>query len=108
MGKLEVNIIPVDKDGESEVDEDIIPDDPEDLIGERIDFIVEIKQAQELPINFCRDIQCEYQFYLGEEKYQTIKVEGKYTDPQFNYRYHHTIEYCSNNFVEYLKKESVT
>ena len=30
-GKLEVNIIPVDEDGESEVPEEIYPDDPKDL-----------------------------------------------------------------------------
>jgi len=45
MGKLEVNIMPVDEDGESEVSEDIIPEEPEDLIGKRIDFVVDIKQA---------------------------------------------------------------
>jgi hypothetical protein len=43
MGKLEVNIIPVDQDGESELPEDMIPEEPEDLEGQRIDFIIEIK-----------------------------------------------------------------
>lgn len=33
MGKIEVNIIPVDEDGESEVPEDKIPDEPEELVG---------------------------------------------------------------------------
>jgi hypothetical protein len=33
MGKLEVNVIPVDQDGESEFPEDNIPDDPEELVG---------------------------------------------------------------------------
>jgi hypothetical protein len=107
MGKLEVNIMPVSDDGVSELDEDLIPDSPEDLEGARIDFVVEIKQASELPVNFCRDVFCEYTFYLGEEKYATVKVEGKNTEPVFDYRHHHTIEYCSPNFIEYLKKESV-
>jgi hypothetical protein len=40
MGKLELNVIPVDVDGESEVPDDMIPEDPTDLIGQRMDFIV--------------------------------------------------------------------
>lgn len=108
MGKLEVNIIPVDQDGESELPEDMIPDEPEDLEGQRIDFLIDIKQATDLPDNFCRDVYCEYQFFLDEEKYSSVKILGKNTNPQFEYRHHHTIEYCSKNFIEYLKKESVT
>lgn len=81
MGKLEVNIIPVDEDGESEIPEDFIPDEPEDLEGRRIDFIVEIKQAKDLPSNFCRDVYCEYKFYLSEEVYQSTKVLGKDRNP---------------------------
>jgi hypothetical protein len=30
-GKLELNLIPVDTDGENEVPEDMLPDDPQDL-----------------------------------------------------------------------------
>jgi hypothetical protein len=33
MGKLEVNLIPVDTDGESEIPEENIPENPLDLIG---------------------------------------------------------------------------
>ena len=72
MGKLEVNIIPVDMYGDSEIAEDNIPDEPEDLIGQRIDFVVEISRAVELPIDFCKDVFCEYTFFLGEEKYNTV------------------------------------
>jgi hypothetical protein len=33
MGKLDVNIIPVDEDGESEIPEDKIPEEAEDIVG---------------------------------------------------------------------------
>jgi kinesin family member 13 len=33
MGKLEINIIPVDADGESEIPDDMIPDNSEELVG---------------------------------------------------------------------------
>ena len=108
MGKLEVNIMPVDEDGESEVSEDIIPEEPEDLIGKRIDFIVEIKQATKLPKNFCRDVYCEYKFFLSDEIYQSAKILGKDENPQFDFRHHHTIEYCTPGLIEHLKKDSVS
>lgn len=40
MGKLEINVVPVDIDGESDIPDDMIPEDPVDLIGNRIDFVV--------------------------------------------------------------------
>ena len=107
MGKLKINIIPVDQDGESEVPDDMIPENPDDLIGQRIDFKVEISQALDLPEDFCKDIHCEYTFFLGEEKYTTTTVEGKNREPVFNYSHHHVIEPCSEYFIQHLLKESV-
>ncbi len=60
VGKLEVNIIPCWEDGESEVPIDLVPESPEDLIGRRIDFLVDIKRAFDLPEEFCKDIFCKY------------------------------------------------
>lgn len=62
-GRLDLNIIPCNPDGTFE-DLDFIPDEPADLIDQRIDFIVEITQAHELPEDLCRDVYVEYQFYL--------------------------------------------
>lgn len=42
FGKLEVNIIPCDASGTLEPPDEILPDEPKDLINNRIDFIVEI------------------------------------------------------------------
>lgn len=81
MGKLEINIIPVDTDGVSEVPDDMIPESPEELIGNRIDFVVQITKAFDLQEDFCKDVHCEYTFFLGEEKYTTITVPGKNREP---------------------------
>ncbi len=77
MGKLEVNVIPVDEDGESDVPDDLIPDNPNELEGRRIDFIVEIKRAFDLKEDFCKDVYCEYTFYLDNNKYMTTVLPGK-------------------------------
>ena len=66
QGKLEINIIPVDTDGIGEYPEELISDEPMDLIGNRLDFIVEISKATDLPPDFCRDVYCEYRFYLDD------------------------------------------
>jgi hypothetical protein len=76
-------------------------------VGQRIDFVVNITRAYELPDDFCKDVYCEYQFYLDNEKYRTQKIMGKNTAPAFDFRQPHTVDYCSETFIEYLLKDSV-
>ena len=59
-GKLNVNIIPVDPTGSEDLPDEMIPDEPEDLIDTRIDYIVQIDSAVDLPSNFCRNTYVEY------------------------------------------------
>ena len=42
VGKLDVNIIPTDESGWRDPPEEIITDNPEDLINGRIDFVVTV------------------------------------------------------------------
>lgn len=60
VGKLDVNIIPTDESGWRDPPEEIITDNPEDLINGRIDFVVTVNWAIELPKTFCTDVFCEY------------------------------------------------
>lgn len=77
-GKLEVNIIPVDETGWGEIQDSQIPEKPEDLIDRRLDFVVTITKALDLPPNFCKDVFIEYSFYLDESPYQTPIIPGKH------------------------------
>jgi len=70
-GKLDVNIVPVDENGNEDILDEDVPDQPEDMLNRRIDFLVQISQAKDLPSNFCKDVFVEYQIYLEEEKYRT-------------------------------------
>jgi hypothetical protein len=85
----------------------MVPDVPEDLIGQRIDFYVEIKKAYELPEDFCKDIYCKYQIYINEEDFSTERAEGKNQSPEFNYRFLHTNETVTEHYVKYLKDDSL-
>ena len=42
VGKLDVNIIPTDESGWRDPPEEIITDNPIDLIGQRVDFVVTV------------------------------------------------------------------
>ena len=46
----------MDTEGNDEIAEEDLPDQPEDLLDRRIDFIVSIMRAKDLPSNFCKDV----------------------------------------------------
>ena len=48
-GQLEVDVIPVDPEGNDELADEDLPDAPEDLLNRRIDYVVQITRAKNLP-----------------------------------------------------------
>jgi hypothetical protein len=72
-----MNVRPCYQDGNDDIDEDQCPDDPSELISMALDFKVEISHASKLPENFCKDIYCEYKFYLDNTQYTTEVCQGK-------------------------------
>ncbi len=63
-GALKVNLIPTDEEGLKNIGEEMdneadFIEDPEELIGKRLDFRVVIDSAL-LPDHFCRDTYVEY------------------------------------------------
>jgi len=105
FGKLNVNVIPVDPSGSEDLPDEMIPDEPEDLIDTRIDYIVQIEQAIDLPSNFCRDTFVEYQLYLNEQKFRTSTCAGSNRNPIYNYSKQHTQEWVTDGFIKYLKED---
>lgn len=61
-GNISLNIVPVNPDGSGgdTGDLDFIPDEPTDLIDQRIDFIVQIDNITDLPEDMCRNVFVEY------------------------------------------------
>lgn len=78
--------MPTDEYGWNDPPEEILPDAPEDLIGQRIDFAVLIEKAVDLPEDFCKNVFCEYKFYLDDESVRTPEIPGKHRSPVFEYR----------------------
>ncbi len=102
-GKLQLNIIPVNPDGTEDLE--FIPDEPNDLIDQRIDFVVQISKALELPEDLCRDIYVEYNFYLDPNKYRSEVIKGNNRSPNINYSKQHTVEIVTKMLVDYLQKD---
>jgi hypothetical protein len=48
-------------------------DDPNELIGKKLEFIIQIDSA-ELPENFCQDTYCEYSLLTEDGKFTTYKT----------------------------------
>ena len=59
-GSLEVNLIPVDAEGNEDIADEDLPEQPEDLMDRRVDFLVNISRASDLPSNFCKDVFVQY------------------------------------------------
>ena len=74
-GKLTVNIIPTDEEGK-ELDEDEydFPDEPSDMVGKPMNFVVQIPKAMDLPKMQCTDCFCTYTFYVDDTRYETTHV----------------------------------
>jgi len=55
--KMNVNVVPCDASGDPDgIPEEMFTDNPEDLRGHRMDFIVEIDDALDLPAESCKDV----------------------------------------------------
>ena len=70
-GKLDVNVIPVDADGNDDIPDEDLPESQDDLLDRRLDYIINIERATDLPSNFCQEVFVEYQLYLEETKHRT-------------------------------------
>ena len=66
VGKIFINLVPCDEDGNEDLDEDLLPENPKDLLNQSIHFKVKISRIESLPEDFCRSIFCEYKFYMDE------------------------------------------
>jgi hypothetical protein len=51
IGQISMNIVPCEEDGNEELDEELLSDDPYDLVGQTLDFKVKIDKVSFLEQN---------------------------------------------------------
>jgi hypothetical protein len=104
VGNLTVDIIPLDEDG-NEFEE--MPDDPNELIGQPLNFKVYIKECKELPEKFCKGVQVEYVSFVDNSVFKTRLNEERSCTQVFEEYFVHQIDYVTKNDVDYLMKDNV-
>ena len=107
-GQLEINVVPCTEDGNEELDEETLTDDPMDLLNNTLDFKVKISQISNLPEDFCRNIYCEYEFYMDKQKYKSVVSVGKNQSPVVNYEKQHHIDCVTKFLIDYLLEDKLT
>jgi len=102
-GQLAVKYFPTDETGDGEPEEDLLPEEPEDLLGKSITFRVEILNASGLPKDLSKNVFVTYK--LGYERnalFKTPEVEGKNPNPVFKYRKVHQIDQITPSMLKYI------
>ena len=104
MGQIVINIVPVDDNG-NEFDE--VPDDPlSDLIGQSLFYKVIIKSVQNLPSNFCKKIQIQYES-LVDKFFTSTKFyndgESRKSSFEINEVFEHHIDYLMKDDIGFIK-----
>lgn len=104
VGSLFCDVIAHDENNE-EYEE--IPEDPIELIGKSLYFTVYVKEAYDLPENFCKDVHIEYVSFSDDITYKTKSHVGKNRDPVFEEKFEHKIEYLTREDIEFMSEKNV-
>jgi hypothetical protein len=107
FGTLDVDVKPTDETGEAEeAPDEILPEEPEDLIGKRIDFNIVVNKANNLPDSLCKDTFVKYGFYLDRPE-QTKTIAGTDSSPTYNYKHHYTIDCVTEDMIKYFNNDAI-
>lgn len=106
IGSLFLEIVPTDILGLKNLsfDDNYLIEDPSELLGRRLDFLLKIKEAI-FPGNQYKDIYIEYEIKKSngeKEKFRSNTVYGTKHNPRFSYSFHHIIDKIDENVIEYL------
>ena len=101
-------MVPCDENGMEDLDEELLPDDPMDLLNQELNFKVKISHISNLPADFCSNIYCEYKFYMDDTKYTTPVCQGKNQSPEFTYDKLHHVDCVTKFLIDYLREDKLT
>ena len=103
-GTIKINILPTDEIGEAS-ESPLEIEDPEDMIGKRVDFNLQVKCAQNLPHNLCGDPYITWKFdeHSGEIK---AKSSGCDQNPKFDFCKQLTMDDVSRDQLDYMLNDA--
>lgn len=99
---------PCDIGGDGEPDDDLLVDDPSELLGKEIFFRVEVAEAKNLPADLCKDTHVNYIFkHEPDVIHRVPAVTGKTLNPKFNYKKVHRFEEVNEYMLDYISTGSI-
>ncbi|XP_076324558.1 kinesin-like protein KIF28 isoform X2 [Tachypleus tridentatus] len=106
VGIMNVEVVPCTEDGkEYTEDDDVFIDNPSELIGKDLHFMVKIHGCRGLP-NKYRDTRCKYRVFLDEEDAVTEMITNT-SNPDFNHQKKFSFKPVTQQLVDYLKDGAI-
>lgn len=104
---LIVNIYPVDQNGLSQLDGRSEKKTVQALIGTRVDFVVHVIRAKEIPARFAHTVYCKYVYKWAEkDSYRTSDGHDR-TDPEWDFKKRFAFSRLNAGLVEYFMSDNV-
>eukprot|EP01061_Rhynchopus_euleeides_P003360 TRINITY_DN12621_c0_g1_i1.p1 TRINITY_DN12621_c0_g1~~TRINITY_DN12621_c0_g1_i1.p1 ORF type:complete len:669 (+),score=241.09 TRINITY_DN12621_c0_g1_i1:224-2008(+) len=101
---LKVKIYPVDAKGTPVTSNPV--NSEKGLLGQRVDFVVHIISAANIPLDFSNTVYCKYVYKWAEkDAYKTNDANG--TDPMFDFRKRFAFSKMNVGLVEYFRSDNV-
>ena len=106
QGTIIIDVVPTDKEGKEFND---IPKDPNELIGQNLNIYVHIKECNDLPENFCKSLQVEYNSFIDNNNYKTkvYNEEGDKRSFTIDEKFQHEINYITEEDISYLRNDKI-
>lgn len=98
-GTINVGYEACNAEGGPPPDEFLEVEDAQEMLGKEIFFKVNVDKCDNLPMELCTNVYCEYIFkHEPENVYRTDVFSGKNPNPVFNYQKLHNVE-CINDYI---------
>ena len=106
QGTITIDVVPTDKEGNLFKD---IPKDPNELIGQSLNFYVYIKEVNDLPENFCKCLQVEYTSFIDNNNYKTNEYneDGKNNSFTIDEKFQHEMNYMTEEDITALRNDKI-
>ena len=106
QGTITIDVIPIDENGNLFEE---IPENPMELVGEKLHYYVHIKEVRDLPENFCKGLQVEYTSFNDNYNYKTkiYNEEGKENSFTIDEKFEHKIAYLSEEDINFFQKDKI-
>lgn len=101
VGLLAVEVVPCDKKGkELKESDDIFVEDPKELIGRGMNFVVKINSAAGIPTKYT-DTYCKYSMFLDTTEIKTNVVKAT-SMPAYKHSKYFNFDLVTSQLVDYL------